>query len=63
MPTWIDPGTVLGQNRQQILIKHGPTYVRVHPCNTLLKHIDKTLLIYKTRITGMMKISLATKLS
>ena len=52
-----------GQNRQQILIKHGPTNVRVRPCNTQLKNIDKTVLIYKMRIPGMMKLSLARKLS
>ena len=63
IPTWKEPGTVTGQNRQQILIKHGPTYVRVHPCNTQLKNIDKTVLIYKTRFPGMMKLSLARKLS
>ena len=63
IPTWKGPGTVTGQNRQQILIKHGPTYVRVRPCNTQLKNIDKTVLIYKMRIPGMMKLSLATKLS
>ena len=35
---WKGPGTVIGQDGQQILIKHGSTYVRVHPCRIQLKH-------------------------
>ena len=29
---WHGPATVLGQDGQQVLIKHGGVYVRVHPC-------------------------------
>ena len=29
---WFGPGSVIGQEGQQVLIKHGSTYVRVHPC-------------------------------
>ena len=29
---WKGPGTVLGQDGQQVLVKHGGVYVRVHPC-------------------------------
>ena len=29
---WKGPGTVLGQEGQQILFKHGEVYVRAHPC-------------------------------
>ena len=29
---WHDPGTVIGQDGKQILVKHGSTYVRVHTC-------------------------------
>ena len=33
---WKGPGNVLGQDGQQILIKHGSYYVRVHPCRVKL---------------------------
>ena len=33
---WHGPGTVLGQDGQQILIKHSSYYVRVHPCRVKL---------------------------
>ena len=32
---------MIWQDPQQILIKHESTYVRVHPRNIQLKHIDK----------------------
>ena len=35
------PGTVLGQERQKILVKHGGVYVRVHPCRLLHKACQK----------------------
>ena len=35
---WHGPGSVLGQDGQQILIKHGSYYVRVHPCRVKLVH-------------------------
>ena len=35
---WHGPGTVLGQDGQTVLIKHGGTYVRVHPCRITLEH-------------------------
>ena len=28
---WIGPGTVIGSENKQVLVKHGGTYVRVHP--------------------------------
>ena len=31
------PGTVIGQDGQQVLVKHGGSYVRVHPCRLLLE--------------------------
>ena len=34
---WKGPGTVIGQEGQQILVKHGGVYVRVHPCRLLHK--------------------------
>ena len=33
---WKGPGKVLGQDGQQILIKHGSNYVRCHPCHVTL---------------------------
>ena len=33
---WHGPGTVLGQDGQTVLVKHGGTYVRVHPCRLTL---------------------------
>ena len=30
-------GTVIGQDGQQVLVKHGGSYVRVHPCHLLLE--------------------------
>ena len=29
---WKGPGTVIGQDGQQVLVKHSSTYIRVHPC-------------------------------
>lgn len=37
------PGKVLGQGEQQVLVKYGNSYVRVHPCRLALEHNhDKT---------------------
>ena len=33
---WKGPCTVLGQEGQQVLLKHGGTYIRVHPCRLSL---------------------------
>ena len=33
---WMGPGTVIGWESKQVLVKHGGTYVRVHPCR--LRH-------------------------
>ena len=33
---WKGPGKVLGQDGQQVLIKHGGVYVRVHPCRVAI---------------------------
>ena len=33
---WSGPGTVLGQDGQQILVKHGSYHIRVHPCRAML---------------------------
>ena len=32
---WKGPGKVIGQDSQQVLIKHGGMYVRVHPCRVM----------------------------
>ena len=34
---WKGPGTVIGHDMQQILIKHGGIYVRLHSCCTMLE--------------------------
>ena len=34
---WHGPGKVLGQDGQQVLIKHGSYYVRAHPCRVRLE--------------------------
>ena len=34
---WKGPGKVIGHDSQQILIKHGGTYVRVHLCRVMLE--------------------------
>ena len=34
---WRGPGKVIGQDGQQVLIKHGSSYVHVHPCRVMLK--------------------------
>ena len=33
---WKGPGVVLGQEGQQVLVKHGGVYIRVHPCRLSL---------------------------
>ena len=37
---WKGPGTVIGRDGQQILVKQSSNYVRVHPCN--LQHIKES---------------------
>ena len=42
---WRGPAVFLGQDGQQVLVKHGGTYVRVHPCRlNLERQITHTLL-------------------
>ena len=38
---WKGPGKVLGHDGQQVLIKHGGIYVRVHPCREMLERKDQ----------------------
>ena len=41
---WRGPGTVIGHDSSNVLIKHGAHYVRVHPCRVILdKKTEKTL--------------------
>ena len=40
---WKVPGTVIGQEGNQILVKHGSVYIRVHPCHLKLKNENQTL--------------------
>ena len=37
---WLGTGTVIGWEHKQVLVKHGGTYVRVHPC-CLVPHSEK----------------------
>ena len=37
---WLGPGTVIGWDHKQVLVKHGGTYVRVHPYR-LVPHPEK----------------------
>ena len=39
---WKGPGTVIGQGNQ-ILVKRGSVYIRVHPCRLKLKNKNQTL--------------------
>ena len=34
---WRGPGKVLGKDGQQVLVKYGSQYVRVHPCRLSLE--------------------------
>ena len=34
---WKGPGTAIGQEGQQVLVKHGSVYIRVHPCRLMLE--------------------------
>ena len=36
---WKGSGTVIGQDGQQVLVKHGGSYVRVHPSHLLLEQV------------------------
>ena len=44
---WKGPGTVLGQEGQQILFKHGEVYVRAHPVDCHIKLLQKYAKILK----------------
>ena len=37
--SWRGPAVVLGQDGQQVLIKHGGVYIRVHPCRLSLADV------------------------
>lgn len=41
---WKGPGVVIGQEGQEVLVKHGSYYVRVHPCRLLLKNESDSLI-------------------
>ena len=38
---WKGPGTVIGQDEQQVLVKHSSSYVRVHPCQLQLINMEE----------------------
>ena len=35
--SWSGPASVIGKDGQQVLVKHGSRYIRVHPCNLQLR--------------------------
>ena len=37
------PGTVIGQDGQQVLVKHGSSYIRIHPSRSTLDNSSKKL--------------------
>ena len=37
---WMGPGSVIGTENKQVLVKHGSGYVRVHPCRLQRYHRD-----------------------
>ena len=41
---WMGPGTVIGWEAKQVLVKHGSSYVRVHPCRLMhcSANVEKT---------------------
>ena len=48
---WKGPGKLLGQDGQQILIKHGSNYVRCHPCHVTLTREEPIDSLKDTDIT------------
>ena len=40
---WKGTGSVLGQDGQQVLVKHGSQYIRVHPCRLTLERTPITI--------------------
>ena len=38
---WLGPGTVIGWENKQVLVKHGGSYVRVHPSRLRLYHSNE----------------------
>ena len=40
---WKGPASVLGQDGQQVLVKHGSHYIRVHPCRLPLERTPITI--------------------
>ena len=55
---WRSPGKVLGQDGQQMFVKYGSTYVRVHPCRLALARTTET-----TRQQGKNQKQQDTKIS
>ena len=37
---WKGPAFVLGKDGQQVLLKHGGYYIRVHPCQFMQRYAD-----------------------
>ena len=46
---WKGPASVLGQDGEQVLVKHGSHYIRVHPCRLTL---ERTPIIIQSKNEG-----------
>ena len=50
---WHGPATVIGQTDQQVFLKHGSFYIRVHPCRLqLVKEATRTVTECQSRIAS-----------
>ena len=54
---WCGPAVVLGQDGQQVLVKHGGIYVRVHPCRLCLEDTSKQPKVPKSNTNRVSKES------
>ena len=51
---WHGPGTVIGQMDQQVFVKHGSFYIRVHPCRLQLqKEATRTITDFSSQTLGV----------
>ena len=41
---WMGPGTVIGSENKTVLVKHGESYIKVHPCSMQLVHSESNIL-------------------
>ena len=58
---WKGPGRVIGHDSQQILVKHGGTYVRVHPCRVLMDKRESNAQLGSSVATSLKDSSSSTE--